>query len=242
MDLLTKLIEDFLMENAGRDVLDLVKLLKNKEPVSEFVLAEELNLTVNQVRNMLYRLYSFSLVDFIRKKDKKKGWYIYYWGFHTKRALEAALEHKQKRLGLLKGLLKKEEENQYFTCSDCDLRFDFENAVERDFKCPECDKVLIQEDNSRKKQRLMRTVSEFEEEIEKGKEIEVEAKDIEEKPKKRKTRKKKIVKKKKLLKKSLSKKKKSTKRKSRKKPAKKSKKKVSSKKKPVKGKTTRKKK
>src|SRR3989344_7205070 len=109
MNLLDKVIEDFLTENIGKDVIALYQLLNGKAPISEFVLAEKLNLTVNQVRNMLYRMYTFTLVDFTRKKDKKKGWYIYYWDFYLKRALDAALAHKEKRLGILKELLKREE-------------------------------------------------------------------------------------------------------------------------------------
>jgi|TARA_Y100000310_G_C20704017_1_gene833054 transcription initiation factor TFIIE subunit alpha len=181
MDLLNKILEDFFMEVIGKDVFDLFKLLRKKDYVSEFVLAEKIGLTVNQVRNMLYRFYSYSLVDFIRKKDKKKGWYIYYWGFNTKRALEVALEHKQERLDLLTNLLQKEENNQYFNCKDCEIRLSFEQAIENDYKCPECDSVLEQDNNTRKIQRLSKLISTLEEEISKGKEIKVEEKKPEEK-------------------------------------------------------------
>ncbi len=202
MDLLNKILEDFFMESIGRDVFDLFKLLRKKDYVSEFVLAEKLNLTVNQVRNMLYRFYSYSLVDFIRKKDKKKGWYIYYWGFDTKRALEVALEHKQERLDLLRGLLQKEENNHYFVCKDCEIRLSMEQAIENDYKCPECDSVLEQDNNTRKIQRLSKLISDLEEEIKKGKELKVEEKKpVEKKPVKRKRKAKKKVAKKKPKKK-----------------------------------------
>ena len=187
MKMLDKVIEDFLMENVGKDVVVLYQLLNGKEPVSEFVLAEKLTLTVNQVRNMLYRMYTYSLVDFIRKKDKKKGWYIYYWGFDNRRGLEVALEHKEKRLELLRTLLKNEETTQYFSCPDNDVRFNFETAIEHDFKCPECDKVLVQDNNSRKIQRLQKTILELENEIKEIKEVKIEKKEEvkpKEKPKK----------------------------------------------------------
>ena len=71
MDLLDKIVDDFISEMVGKDVLELVQYLKKRENVSEFKLAEHFNLTVNQIRNMLYRLYAHSLVDFTRKKDKK---------------------------------------------------------------------------------------------------------------------------------------------------------------------------
>jgi len=187
MNLLDKLIDDFILEVIGKDVLDVVQYLKKKDNVSEFKLAEKLELTVNQTRNMLYRLYSYSLVDFTRKKDKKKGWYIYYWDFYMSRALDVALMHKKKRRDLLKDLLKKEETGQYFSCPDGDVRLGFEQAIEHGFKCPECDKVLVQENNSRKIQTLTKSIGELDKEIEEGSEIVIEKK--KEKPAKRKPRK-----------------------------------------------------
>lgn len=73
-----KLIESVVGEVAGPDVIPLVKALKNKKNVSEFVIADEIDIEINATRNMLYRLYNANLVSFTRKKDKKKGWYIYY--------------------------------------------------------------------------------------------------------------------------------------------------------------------
>ena len=72
MGLDTETVTELVEEIAGKDVVELVELIKGKEHVSEFKIAEKLDLTVNQVRNMLYRLYSHNLVSFIRKKDKNK--------------------------------------------------------------------------------------------------------------------------------------------------------------------------
>src|SRR3989344_1811513 len=171
MNILDKIIDDFISEVIGKDVLNLLQYLRKKQNVSEFKLAEKLSLTVNQTRNMLYRLYSHSLVDFTRKKDKKKGWYIYYWDFYPDRALNSALAHKNKRLDVLKNLLKKEETGQYFSCPENDVRFLLEQAIEHGFKCPECDKVLVQENNTRKIQSLTRTIDELEKEINDGNKI-----------------------------------------------------------------------
>jgi transcription initiation factor TFIIE subunit alpha len=67
-----KLLADVIVEVAGKDVLPLVKALKNKKNVSEFKLADAIKQEINLTRNMLYRLYDHNLVSFIRKKDKKK--------------------------------------------------------------------------------------------------------------------------------------------------------------------------
>ena len=177
MDILDKIVDDFISEEIGKDVLELVQYLKKRENVSEFKIAEHFNLTVNQIRNMLYRLYAHSLVDFNRKKDKKKGWYIYYWDFYLKRAFETALVHKEKRLEILRDLLKKEETGQYFSCPDNDVRLVFEQAIEHGFKCPECDKVLVQDNNARKVQRIIKTMGELEEEIKNAKNVVIERKE-----------------------------------------------------------------
>ena len=72
MRISNKIIEEVVSEVAGADVVSLVVALKNKKNISEFKLAEDLKREVNEVRNMLYRLYNFNLVSFIRKKDNSK--------------------------------------------------------------------------------------------------------------------------------------------------------------------------
>ena len=95
------MIEDVVAEAAGPDVVQLVKVLRNKANVSEFTLAEKIKCEINQTRNMLYRLYENNLVTFIRKKDKKKGWYIYYWTFNEPRVKEIYLNLKKQKLAKL---------------------------------------------------------------------------------------------------------------------------------------------
>src|SRR3989344_2853141 len=130
MKLPDKLVNDFISEEIGKDVLAVFELLKGKKKISEFKLAEKMQLTVNQVRNMLYRLYSFSLVDFTRKKDKKKGWYIYYWDLNTRRIIESSINFKEKKLENLKNILKREEGAQYFVSPDKSVRMNFQEALE----------------------------------------------------------------------------------------------------------------
>ena len=51
---------------------EIVDLLYGKANVNEFLIAKKLNVTINQARNILYKLGDEGLVSFIRKKDKKK--------------------------------------------------------------------------------------------------------------------------------------------------------------------------
>ena len=147
MRISTKLIEGVVSEVAGEDVVPLVRFLKNKKNISEFKIASALRAEVNATRNMLYRLYDNNLVSFIRKKDKKKGWYIYYWTFNPKTVGYLKFNLRQKRLESLKERLKREQGGNFFICEDKCMRLDFEQATNFEFKCVECSKLLEQDDN-----------------------------------------------------------------------------------------------
>src|SRR3989338_11326715 len=95
-------IEEFLKEIVKEDAIKVYRGLLNKKNVSEFDLAEELKLNINAVRNILYSLHEHNLVSSIRKKDKEKGCYIYYWTFNIPYAKELLLKRKNERLNELR--------------------------------------------------------------------------------------------------------------------------------------------
>ncbi len=143
-------IGSVVVDVAGHDVLPLIEVLKGKKNVSEFTIAEELKEEINTIRNKLYRLYDSNLVEFIRKKDKKKGWYIYYWTFVPSRIPFLLRNIKKKRIEKLKERLKSEQGGNFFVCSEKCVRVGFERAVDFEFKCPECGKLMNQEDNAQR--------------------------------------------------------------------------------------------
>lgn len=146
MKLTPKEIEDLVASVTGKDAVEVLRLIKNKKNVSEFKIAEKLKSNINQVRNTLYRMNERSLVGFTRKKDKKKGWYIYYWTFNEKQAKNLFIFLKKKKLEELKSVLNNyDEEESYFTCKTDFIKFDANEALEHYFKCPECGKVLKEE-------------------------------------------------------------------------------------------------
>ena len=238
MRLDTEALKELVREIAGKDVVPLVELLKDKVNISEFVLADKLKITVNQVRNMLYRLYSYNLVTFTRKKDKKKGWYIYYWTFDNYKAREEILNLKKRKIENLKRLLERERDGNFFICPDKCMRMKSEDAMEHGFKCTECGKVLEAEDNVKKIERIEKEIKDIEESLEKELVIPEPVK----REKKVKKVKKKIKKFKKKIKKVKKKKIKKKIKKTKKKKIKKIKKKVKKKKKPPEKKKTKKKK
>jgi transcription initiation factor TFIIE subunit alpha len=166
MKLTSKVIEDVVSEIAGKDVVPLVLNLKGKKHVSEFTLASTIDREVNETRNMLYRLHNVNLVSFIRRKDKKKGWYVYYWTFNKKHVQYLASDLKKKRLDILNDRLLRERSSNFFTCLNNCIRLDFEQASEFGFKCPECGLLLNQEDNKEQIQKLKNHIDKIKEELE----------------------------------------------------------------------------
>ena len=142
MKISNELVEELIKQLVGSKAIPLVLLIKEKDNIGEFKLAEKLKLTVNQVRTILYDLSSHSLVSFIRKKDKKKGWYNYFWSFKNRRAVELILGIKKEMLEALKKRLNVESTDAFFKCPSGCVRMTLENAMEVKFKCLECGSLL----------------------------------------------------------------------------------------------------
>lgn len=150
MKIAPKIVDNVVSEIVGSDATKLVKALRNKKNVSEFKLADTLKKEINTTRNMLYKLYDANLVSFTRKKDKEKGWYIYYWTFNGDKIHGFMNGIKKDKLEVLNEKLKSEKGTQFYACPSMCTRFDFEKSTEHDYKCPECGSILEMDDNSSK--------------------------------------------------------------------------------------------
>lgn len=160
-EVLLKLVQ----EKIGQDVPPLIDLIFNKDNYSEFKLADKLKITVNQVRNILYRLQEHNLVSSTRKKDKKKGWYIYYWTLNKKRVMDIIIDLKKERLSQLRSRLEKEQTTNFFICPKKCMRLNFETAMEYQFKCAECGELLIQQSNTKDIETIKNEISKLDEEL-----------------------------------------------------------------------------
>lgn len=138
-----KLLKKIVTQLADPISEKLVDLLYTKQNVNEFLIAKKLDLTINQTRNILYKLADEDLVGFIRKKDKKKGgWYTYFWTLKIKKSLTKFQEEIKKNLEDLKSQLKTRETIRHFYCKNCELEYDEENAMLLEYTCAECGEVL----------------------------------------------------------------------------------------------------
>ncbi len=119
----------------------IIDLLLGKKDVNEFLIAKKLELTINQTRNILYRLSDYGLVSFIRKKDKRKGWYIYFWTLNVYQSLSLLERKLKEKLDQLEGQLKSRSEKRYYVCDTCSIEVTEEVALLNNFTCSECEEV-----------------------------------------------------------------------------------------------------
>jgi len=242
--MLKKFLKDVVVFIVGKNAEKIVDLIDSKKYVNEFIIAKKLEITINQTRNILYKLSDYGLVSSIRKKDKKKGWYTYFWKIENLKSLEFLKGILEKRINQLSNQIRTRESKQFYVCNTCNIEFNEENALLYDFTCNECGGIFSMKDNTKVLREFSKNRNKFQNELEfVEKEIQKEKEKIEKKKQKdlrkeylekerlkaekraarKKLVKKKIVKKKitkkKLIKKKLVKKKKVVKKKSVKKKA-----------------------
>ena len=147
MRLTNKLINYVIHHVAGVEAIAIVDYIKNKSNISEFEIAEELDIDIKIVRILLYRLFNQNLVSSTRKKDKKKGWYIYYWTLNKDQLKHLFVNIQKEKVSRLKDRLKRELVNIFYVCENKCIRLSFDQAINFEFKCPECGCLMEQEDN-----------------------------------------------------------------------------------------------
>lgn len=144
-----KLIRDIVSSIVGNSASSIVDLLYNKKNVNEFLIAKKLKLTINQTRNVLYRLADEGIVSFVRKKDSKKGgWYTYFWTLNSGRSLHKFKETLNKSIDQIREQVSIKKSGRFYVCPNCRVEYNEENSLLHGYTCPECGEVLILKDNS----------------------------------------------------------------------------------------------
>lgn len=160
------LIRDIVVSIAGQNALGIVDLLYGKKNVNEFLIAKKLNLTINQIRNILYKLVDEGLVSFVRKKDSKKGgWYTYYWTLDIGKSLSSLKDVLEKEIENLRSQVQSKKTKRFYYCPNCDVEYNEENALLHNFTCPECGEVLQLKDNLSIVSELEKNIERFEKSI-----------------------------------------------------------------------------
>ena len=161
-----RLLKKIISEFAGTEAEKLVDILYKKQNVNEFLIARKMNFTINQTRNMLYKLADSGLVQFIRKKDKKKGgWYTYFWTLKVKRVLQkykGKLEEESKKL---EEQVNKRQNERFYYSPLADLEYTEEEAILNDYICPETGEVLQLKDNTPEIEKMKNGIKDIQKQI-----------------------------------------------------------------------------
>jgi transcription factor E len=160
-----KLLKSVIEDLINKQSVEIIDLLAGKKNVNEFAIAEKLKLTINQTRNILYKLSDFGLVSFIRKKDKRKGWYIYFWTLDIFQSLSLLEEKLKNKLEVLETQIKNRKQGRHYLCTTCSIEVNEETALLNDFICPECEEVYELSDDSEVVNQIGKNIEKLKKEI-----------------------------------------------------------------------------
>ncbi len=150
-------------ELVGEKAAQVVEYLYHHPSASEFDINDELGFGVSVIRSILYELKAKNLIDYERRKDKVKGWYLYYWRVATNNFRRVYYTEKKKRLEMFKERLEREKNTTYYICPNYCKRLSFDDALDYNFTCPVCNSLLVEENKEKKIEMLERNIKEYEE-------------------------------------------------------------------------------
>lgn len=161
-----KFLKSIVENLINKQATPIIDLLIGKKHVNEFLIAKKLGLTINQTRNILYKLSDFGLVSFIRKKDRRKGWYIYFWTLNIFQSLNLLEQNLNDELIKLENQLKERKERRYYYCKTCSIEVAEEVALLNNFICSECEQVYDLSNNQGAIENLEKSIIRLKKEIE----------------------------------------------------------------------------
>lgn len=144
---LLSMVEDV----AGPEVREVaIVLLTHKGELTDEIIAEELDIKLNQVRKALYKLHDLELATFRRIRDKTTGWFIFFWKLHPEKISELVKTKQENVLNKIETRLEYEQGNMFFSCTTKGCkRVTFQQAMEQDFICLNCEERLESFDNTK---------------------------------------------------------------------------------------------
>jgi transcription initiation factor TFIIE subunit alpha len=117
--------------------------------VTDEELAEELGLELNDVRRALFILYENDLASYRRLRDEDSGWLTYLWTFKYDNIPEKLEEEMHRLLAALEDRREYERNHEFYLCEVDGIRFEFEEAMDFGFECPQCGEELEPLENTR---------------------------------------------------------------------------------------------
>ena len=117
--------------------------------VTDEELAEELSMELNDVRRALFILYENDLASYRRLRDEDSGWLTYLWTFEYENIPERLEEEMHRLLDALEDREEYERNHEFYLCEQDYIRFEFGEAMDFGFQCPNCGTELQSMGNDR---------------------------------------------------------------------------------------------
>ena len=133
--------------------------------VTDEELAEELGMELNDVRRALFILYENDLATYRRLRDEESGWLTYLWTFEYENIPEQLKSEMHRLLAALESRHEYERDNEFYLSEGSGLRFEFGDAMEYGFQCPETGEPLEAMDNTRLVVAMERRIAELQDEL-----------------------------------------------------------------------------
>ncbi len=115
-DKLTIILDEIGGESCVKVSEELHKVNLTRPEITDDELAEICGIKLNIVRKILYVLYENKLSEFRKVRDKKSGWFIYYWHENFDNIKELVKFKQEQVLEKLSYRLEYENNNVFFIC------------------------------------------------------------------------------------------------------------------------------
>ena len=115
--------------------------------VTDEELAEEIGLDLNDVRRALFILYENDLASYRRLRDEDSGWLTYLWTFKYDNIPERLEDEMHRLIDALEQRRQYEADQEFYLCDVDSIRFEFGEAMDFGFACPECGGQLVSMSN-----------------------------------------------------------------------------------------------
>lgn len=143
----SKKSREFIADIAGKEGLDIVRILQKKESTVEDI-AKKLGKKPVNIRKILYKLYDYGIVASNEEMSKEhKGWMKFTWTFSEEKAKRVFDKYKEKRHSEIISKIDFEKTHVFYKCCECNTRYLYEDAMSNTFKCSACGSTVEYDDN-----------------------------------------------------------------------------------------------
>lgn len=140
-------IQEYLRQAAGDDGIDLFQYIMDNEPLTGEEIQEHFeDRKPSEIRKLLYALMQEHALEYHKDTDSK-GWETFTWATDLPELRLIHLRRWREEAASLQKQIKLEEDHEWYACKDGHVRVMFEDAMDHDFHCPECEAPMQVQDS-----------------------------------------------------------------------------------------------